>query len=145
MSNATTSGLSVKAIFLSIVLHLLVLTLFVFVMPSSSVPHKPQLVFFGPILKTSELSVFASARENLSDGKLLPSTPVKFSTPKPPYADRAVPKPTFQEGIFAGAQQKITPRKAVSAGEMPVSVGSSGEDLDLPPMIEYQPLRFYNK
>ncbi len=69
--------LPAKALLLSILLHLIVFTVFVFTFPVRSVAHRPQFVFWGSILErrdvlggTWEESVFPRGEATAESGEL---------------------------------------------------------------------------
>lgn len=58
-------GLPIKALFLSLGIHLIVLNTFIFTLPLFRVSFKPSFIFLGPILKDQDLGDISQSKEKI--------------------------------------------------------------------------------
>lgn len=86
-----------KAIILSLLLHLVVARLFIFVWPLKKENLKPEIVFFGAIVEKSELSDFTT--REMDQRVILRPKHVTYqpSHTRAPYANREVTKPAYPD------------------------------------------------
>lgn len=132
-----------KALLYSVIVHALVLSLFIFVVPLKKEPHKPALVFFGALFQNADLIGISSKQLDHSAALGIPVTTYK-SVSQPPYDDRAVPKPIYFEVVQP--KPKITPKvfEASKKSENGANL-TTVEDLHLPTVPAYKPLKFQTK
>ena len=62
---ASARGLPIKALFLSLGIHLIVLNTFIFTLPLFRVSFKPAFIFLGPILKEQDLGDISQPGEKI--------------------------------------------------------------------------------
>lgn len=133
-----------KACILSLLLHLLVAQLFLFVWPVKKIEPRPQLVFFGAVLDRRELAGGAVAQE---DQRLLLQPRRTIYHPShagAPYEDREVAKPAYPEAagkaVKAPVKFNYLPEPEQPEADPPAAVMD-----ELPRTPEYQPLRLHAK
>ncbi|MGE0267215.1 MAG: hypothetical protein AB7S78_01985 [Candidatus Omnitrophota bacterium] len=132
-----------KAIIYSALLHFIILNLFILVVPTNKEPQKPVLVFFGALFQNTDLMDISSKADDHSSGLPAP-VPNYMSASSAPYDDRAVPKPIYLEVVQP--KPKITPKifdnpeNSKNSANMAVV-----EELHLPAVPAYKPLRFQTK
>ncbi|MDP8212186.1 MAG: hypothetical protein P9X22_02700 [Candidatus Zapsychrus exili] len=66
----TIKYLLLKALLLSVLLHIIILKLFIFTFPTKVLSHKPRLVFLGPILKEEDMLQKVSRKDFSSENKI---------------------------------------------------------------------------
>ena len=73
-------GLPIKALFLSLGIHLIVLNAFRFTLPLSRVSFKPSFIFLGPILKEQDVGDISQSKEKIDQALSFSDDP---SSPSP--------------------------------------------------------------
>jgi hypothetical protein len=112
-------GLPIKALFLSLGIHLIVLNTFIFTLPLSRVSFKPSFIFLGLIFKEQDLGDISQPREKIDQA-------LSFS------ADPSSPSPSGRGAGGGGAgellfhSQSVGRRFIEGAPRQPVSPGSVG-------------------
>ena len=61
----------IQSLILSVIFHLLVFKVFIFIIPVKAQPEKPEFIFLGSILKNQETSSIAKSQD-VSDANKLP-------------------------------------------------------------------------
>lgn len=139
---ADTSGsYLIKAIVLSLLGHLIIAQLFMFVWPLKHIQPRPQLIFFGAVLDESEVS----GRGPQPDDQRIILYPERInyhpSDTAAPYEDREVSKPAYPQ---ASPNTPIESLKFNYLGEEEQRLLVEEEPmmkLNLPETPRYQPLR----
>ena len=112
-------GLPIKALFLSLGIHLIALNTFIFTLPLSRVSFKPSFIFLGPILKEQDLGDISQSKEKIDQA-------LSFS--EDPYS----PSPSGRGAVGRGSgdflfhSQSVGRRFIEGAPRQPVSPGSVG-------------------
>ncbi len=107
-------GLPIKALFLSLGIHLIVLNTFIFTLPLSRVSFKPSFIFLGLIFKEQDLGDISQPREKIDQA-------LSFS------ADPSSPSSSGRgAGELLFHSQSVGRRFIEGAPRQPVSPGSVG-------------------
>lgn len=133
-----------KALILSLLLHLLVAQLFLFAWPLKTIEPRPQLVFFGAVLDNGEVT---GGTAHQQDQRLILQPHRVVYHPAhavAPYEDREVGKPAYPE---AAGKSPIAPVKFnyLPPPEKTVAPHPAETTDELPQTPKYQPLRLHPK
>ena len=147
--------LPVKALFLSLTVHFILLNVFVFTVPLSRTSFKPTFVFLGPILKPQDVGDAFQRREKTAD----PLTFAQYSSNEGADNFFTVPGNAGRQFI-EGAPRHPVPLTAVGAREkvmtkslfdIPVEVKSEQAEAVIGPaevdheIAPYKPLGLFSR
>ncbi|MBI3618212.1 MAG: hypothetical protein HY210_08370 [Candidatus Omnitrophica bacterium] len=112
-------GLPIKALFLSLGIHLIVLNTFIFTLPLFRVSFKPSFIFLGSILKAQDLGDISQSKEKIDQALSFSEDP---SSPSPGGRGAG----GRGDGDLFFHSQSVGRRFIEGAPRQPVSPGSVG-------------------